>query len=350
MLLSSNISSIHLLRLLHGTDFWSLFFTYFRCGTRASNFASRHNIPISYGSYQDLIDDPDIDVVYIGTIADHHAELAEKCLLAKKPTVVEKPVTLTYKDTKRLVDLARQQQVFFMEGMWTRMFPAMQKVRELITKGEIGRPIVVSGDFGWDTNDCDGQHRIWFPSSGGLIYDVAMYMSQLGLATFENDSFYRTVAMGTKKQMYPQTGPVDFTTLVSCQFERNRDGFLQFYVTGEANTEERAVIQGTEGRIVIEVHHIPCVITLYKEKGRTETTISQNGDNVQEFVFPFPDGSFTTWNNPSSICFTYQIKEVGRALRKGEVECPHYTWRETLDVSKMIETIRSQILSENHHR
>lgn len=85
-----------------------------RSASRAAAFATEHHIPQSYGSYEELIHDPSIDVVYIGTIADTHAELAEQSLLAKKPTVVEKPVTLCYDDTKRLIDLAREQQVFFM--------------------------------------------------------------------------------------------------------------------------------------------------------------------------------------------------------------------------------------------
>lgn len=88
--------------------------SYCRSSTRAAQFASEHKIPTSYGNYDELINDPRIDVVYIGTIADYHAELAEKCLLARKPTVVEKPVTLSYKDTKKLIDLAREQRVFFM--------------------------------------------------------------------------------------------------------------------------------------------------------------------------------------------------------------------------------------------
>ena len=115
------------------------------------------------------------------------------------------------------------------EGMWSRCFPAMKKLRSLIAEGAIGRPVVVSGDFGWNTKDCD-DHRIWLPSSGGMINDVAMYMAQLGLAVFDGDSFRDAVAIGNTKD------GVDLTTLVNCRFEKNLNGFLQFFVTGEANT------------------------------------------------------------------------------------------------------------------
>jgi len=85
-----------------------------RSSSRAADFALKHKISTSYGSYEELIHDPNIDVVYVGTIADSHADLAAQALMAKKPTVVEKPATLSYKDTKTLIDLAKQKEVFFM--------------------------------------------------------------------------------------------------------------------------------------------------------------------------------------------------------------------------------------------
>ena len=243
---------------------------------------------------------------------------------------------------QELLTLTTITMCFFREGMWTRFFPAMKQVRDLVAGGSIGRPIVVSGDFGWATRVCDNGHRIYFPDSGGMIYDVAMYMAQLGLAVFEGDSFGRTTAMGTTIQK--QSAPVDHTALVSSQFF-NSNGFLQFYVTGQANTEERAVIQGTTGRIVLEAHHIPSGFKLYKEGGRVGSP-SASGDDAQVFSFPLPDDSYATWNNPGSIGFSYQIEAVGKALQNGDLECPQYTWRESLEVAKMMENIRGQVISD----
>ena len=83
-----------------------------RSASRADSFARVHELPKSYGSYRELINDPDIDVVYIGTIADSHAELATIALSNKKATVVEKPATTSYQQTKALIDLAQANQVF----------------------------------------------------------------------------------------------------------------------------------------------------------------------------------------------------------------------------------------------
>ncbi len=83
-----------------------------RNGNRAADFAKLHNIPLSYGSYEEILRDPAIDVVYVGSIADQHAEMTKQCLLAGKPTVVEKPLTLTTKETTELVQLASKKNLF----------------------------------------------------------------------------------------------------------------------------------------------------------------------------------------------------------------------------------------------
>ncbi len=82
--------------------------------TKASAFTSEHSIPTSHGSYPELLSDPDVDVVYVGTIADHHAEWERESILAGKPTVVEKPMTLGYEDTRELYELARERNIFLM--------------------------------------------------------------------------------------------------------------------------------------------------------------------------------------------------------------------------------------------
>ena len=91
-----------------------LFFSHHRSSIRAEKFAKDHGVAKMYTKYEDLIYDPNVDVVYIATRADNHAELATWSLYNKKSTVVEKPLTLSVKDTKTLIHLARENEVFFM--------------------------------------------------------------------------------------------------------------------------------------------------------------------------------------------------------------------------------------------
>lgn len=85
-----------------------------RSEQKAQAFAKEHGIPQFYGSYDDLLADPEIDVVYVGSVADQHNKLATMSLLAGKPTVVEKPLTLSYDEASKLVQLAKKQDLFLM--------------------------------------------------------------------------------------------------------------------------------------------------------------------------------------------------------------------------------------------
>jgi len=303
---------------------------------KAESFAHDHDIPKAVGSYKELFQDPSIDVIYIGSIANEHYQLAAQSLfVGKKPTVVEKPLTLNGKDTRNLLQLAQQQNVFFMEGMWTRCFPALRAVRNWIDNGKIGKVVTIQADFGWSTKDCGPHDRIWNQKSGGMILDIGMYMIQLGQVGFAGKRPTRVQAMGSF------VNGVDHTVLTNIQYGNSNDddgGFLQFHISGEANTEERVVIQGTEGRIIIEPPaHIPTVVKLQADQGRTGMT----KDEVLHF--PLPDDSYTTWNYPGSIGFTHQIQAVGEALQKGERQCRHYTHSDSLEVAETMDQILEQL-------
>ena len=302
-----------------------------RSQTKARAFAARHNIPTAYGSYEAMLQDPTIDVVYVGSIADQHAALTEQAILARKPVVVEKPLSLDYTTTKKLTQLARQEHVFLMEGMWTRFFPAMRRVRELMP--QIGEVSVIQADFGWSTAECGPNDRIWSPESGGMTLDIGMYLAQLGQVVWPGSKVLDLQAMGSKEN------GVDHTGLANIMYEGG--GFLQFYVTGAANTEERVLIQGTKGRIIIDPPaHVPQCVRLVMDKGRND-----NSETVSEF--PLPDDSFASWNYPGSIGFVYQIEAVGRALKAGLLECPDFKWEDSLQVASMLDRIRSQLSDAN---
>ena len=224
----------------------------------------------------------------------------------------------------------------FREGMWTRCFPAMRKVRELVAAGDIGKVVAVQADFGWSTADCGPEDRIWYTHSGGMTLDIGMYMAQLGQVAFPDASVERIQAMGTRKN------GVDHTVLANIQYSNDDDdddsmGMLQFYVTGQANTEERVVIQGTSGRIVLDPPaHVPSIVRLFTDEGRgvsKETVLH----------FPLPDDTHTTWNYPGSIGFTHQVEAVGEALRNGEKECSHFTLNDSVQMSAILDSVLQQV-------
>lgn len=313
-----------------------------RCPTKAKEFASLHGIEKSYGSYHDVIQSPDVDVVYIATTADHHLEWAKQSLLAGKPTVVEKPMTLRLQDTKELIDMARTNNTFLMEGMWTRCFPAMHKLRQIIASGELGQIVYCQSDFGWKfPTDYNLNDRIWYKESGGVTLDIGMYCAQIGRVAFPNAQLKDVRATGTVKN------GVDYSVMATVTYQQEdddtEDGLLQFAVTGAANTEERLVIQGTKGRAILDApFHVPERLRIQKDQGR---------GNTEEVVydFPLPKDPFGVWNNPGSIGFFHQINEVGKALKEGKTECESYTWNDSLEVALIVDEIVDQVRGERNN-
>lgn len=313
---------------------------------KAAAFAKKHQIPRSYGSYSELLEDHGIDVVYVGSIADQHSTMTKKCLLAGKPTVTEKPLTLSAADTLELVQLAREKDVFLVEGMWTRFFPAMEKVKEVIMSGEIGDIVNVQGDFGWSNVDCPyPDDRIWNQISGGMTYDIGMYMCQLGQVAYPDSEVERIQAMATIKN------GIDQTVLCNIMFTNgNRDeddqtgqkGMLQFYVTGAANTEERVTFQGTTGRIILDSPaHVPSMVRVFRDAGRGKAIVED------VYNYPLPDDTFgVPWHYPGSVGFTYEVQGVCDAIRKGRRQCSQFSWKHSIQLATIIDEIIRQTRGE----
>lgn len=309
-----------------------------RCATKAEEFATLHGIDKSYGSYHDIIKSPDVDVVYIGTTADYHFEWAKECLLQRKPVVVEKPMTLCLDDTRELIDLARQKDTFLMEGMWTRCFPALHKLRQVIASGELGRIVYCQADFGWMFPTNNLEDRIWNKKSGGVTLDIGMYCAQIGRVAFPKAQLKDVRATGLVKN------GVDYSVMATVTYQHEQDeegdGFLQFAITGAANTEERLVIQGTKGRAILDApFHVPERLRVCKDQGRGEA-------DVMVYEYPLPSDPFGVWNNPGSIGFVHQINEVGKALKEGRNQCDSFTWNDSLEVALIVEEIVDQVRGE----
>lgn len=118
--------------------------------SRAESFFKDNGVPGSpkaYGSYAELVADPDVQIVYVATPHSHHFQNAMLALEAGKNVLCEKALTVNASQAKKLVAKAREKKLFFMEAVWTRYFPLSIKIRELITSGEIGTVYRVTGEF-----------------------------------------------------------------------------------------------------------------------------------------------------------------------------------------------------------
>jgi predicted dehydrogenase len=146
-----------------------------RSRERARQFADAHGIPRAFGSFDELLDDTEVDVVYIASPHNVHAEMAVRALEAGKHVLVEKPFATTADEARAVASAARSAGVLAMEAMWTRYLPQADVVRQLLEHEVIGTVSLVSADFGFSL-PYDPDHRIYAPAlAGGALLDAGIY-------------------------------------------------------------------------------------------------------------------------------------------------------------------------------
>ena len=227
-----------------------------RSAERAAAFAARHDIPRTHDSYRALIDDPDVDVVYIATPHPQHRAVALAALRAGKAVLVEKAFTVTPEATREIAALAAQTGVFAMEAMWTRFQPAVVRMRELIADGAVGEVRSVQVDLGV-RNPLDPNDRFVAPElGGGALFDLTVYpisFAQMVLGNPTAVTAYGVVA--------PPGIDVEETVLLG--FDGGRTAALTASL--RCATPGQARVFGTDGWIdVLPRFHHPDTIVLHR--------------------------------------------------------------------------------------
>src|SRR5882762_7410329 len=137
-----------------------------RSADSAGHFANEFGISRRYGNYAELVSDPEVEVIYIATPHSCHAENTRLALNVGKAVLCEKPFTINAAQAREVIQLARERKLFQMEAMWTRCFPLMKKLRELLTSGAIGEVRQLTADFGFRAEYQDDS-RLFGPEFGG---------------------------------------------------------------------------------------------------------------------------------------------------------------------------------------
>lgn len=142
---------------------------------RASEFANNHSVAKAYGSYQELVEDANVDIIYVATTHNFHFEHTKLCLNHNKSVLCEKPATVNANEFKILQDLASSKSLFYMEAMWTAFLPGVLKAMEWVKSGAIGDVEVVQANFGFPASP-EFTERLFNPNlAGGALLDVGIY-------------------------------------------------------------------------------------------------------------------------------------------------------------------------------
>ncbi|SEJ64446.1 Predicted dehydrogenase [Demequina mangrovi] len=277
--------------------------------SRAQAFADEMGIPKAYGSYEDLVADPDIDVVYVATPHSRHHIDATLAIEAGKHVLCEKAFTQNAAQAREVVAAARAKDVFLMEAMWTRHLPHVHALREAIARGEIGDVISVQADHGQALTHVE---RMWNPElAGGALLDLGVYP-----IAFAHDILGVPDKI-TATARLRETG-VDGQTSMIFDYAHAQASLT---TTMEVRTPNMALIGGTEGRI--EVHD-----TFYTP---TSFTLTRNDGTEMFFDGDVPNG------------FQYEAAEVARRIHAGDKESALLTLDQSLEIMDIMDEVRAQI-------
>ena len=278
----------------------------------ADRFADSFGIVARHSSYEALVADPSVDVVYVATPHPTHRENAILALRAGKPVLVEKPFAMNAAEAREIVEAARKSALFAMEAMWTRFLPHVAVVRDWLGRGVLGDVVTVTADHGqWFAED--PEFRLFAPElGGGALLDLGVY--PVSFASMILGAPNRIVAISD-----PAFTGVDAQTSMVFGYEGGAQAVLTCTLRAKSST--RASIVGTEARIEIDGDfYAPATVTL----------IPRQGD-------PTPVPSVEEGRG-----LRHEADEVARRLAAGDLESPLMPLDETISIMETMDTVRAQ--------
>ncbi|GAU99711.1 hypothetical protein RvY_10670 [Ramazzottius varieornatus] len=293
---------------------------------RAADFAKTFNIPKSYGSYAELAKDPNVNIVYIGTIHPTHYEIVKMMLENDKHVLCEKPMTLWVNHTEELVQLAREKKKFLQEAVWSRFFPAYRTLRQVLKEEKIGEMKMVSAVMGIAMPNTPRLHRKHL--GGGALMDLGSYTIQLAVAVFGNEMPETIKAVATLNNE-----SVDTNLAMILQWKSG--GIAQLSASSLVLMNNDAMIFGTNGTIKLPGHFWCPDEIVYKRTTEGLQTLKH-----EKREFPKIDHK-TNFKHGAGM--VYQAQEVHRSISNGFLESPLMTHDESILFAKIEQEVKKQI-------
>jgi predicted dehydrogenase len=277
---------------------------------RARNLVDQYGFRKAYGSYEELVNDDNVDLIYIASPHSHHYEHAKLCLEHGKNVLCEKSFTVNQKQAKELFLLAKSKKLFIMEAVWTRFLPFAAKLRELIDSGVIGRPLTLTASFGQNLTHID---RLVNPElAGGALLDLGIYP-----LTFASMVFGTEIEKIESACVKSDRG-VDAQDSVTLVYKNGQMAVLNFSFLSKMKNQ--AIIYGDKGYIVLDTFWQAESIQVYVN------------DETEPRVFEVPF-DFTGYE--------YEVRAAAKAIELGELSCVQMQPEETLRILKIMDQLRS---------
>lgn len=276
---------------------------------KALNFSEKFKAKRACNSYDQLIKDSEVDIVYIATPHDSHSELTIQCLNGGKHVLCEKPVALTYEETIKMIEASKANQKFFMEAFWTRFNPSIQEISQKLNHKEIGDVRYINADFAFNVGEATGR-MIDIGLGGGSLMDMGVYpifLSYLILGIPEkilaSANFYESGA--------------DQQTSIIFQY-KNAQAILHSSFVSSSNMQ--AIISGEQGRIQIN--------SIWHET--QSYSVIKNNHKV-DYHFPTKGKGFT-----------YEIEECHQCILNNEIQSSIWSHQDSLSLIQIVDNVRKE--------
>ena len=281
---------------------------------KAEKFAAEHGFGKAYGSYEEMLADPEIDLVYIAVPHSHHYQWTIASLNAGKHVLCEKAFAVNEAQAKEMIRLARKKGLLLTEAIWTRYQPARRMIDDLIAGGVIGKPEVVSANLDYFVIH---QERSVEPSlAGGALLDVGIY--PLNFASMVMGNEIRKI---TASCVMYETG-VDAKDNIFIEYKNG--GMASLYASMTDQSNRTGCISGPKGYIEVSNINNPQEIRVYQHDGYGSRLLR---------TLPVPE---------QINGYEYEVRSALAAIEAGQVECPEMPHEETLEIMRQMDECRRQ--------
>jgi len=279
---------------------------------KANEFAEKFNSTKAYDSYDLLFEDPEVEIIYIATPHNSHAELSIKAMQSRKHVLCEKPMALSYKDAVSMIETSKKHNKFFMEAFWTRFVPSVQDVLAKINNGAIGNVNYIKADFAFHGSETENKRLFDKELGGGALFDIGVY-----------PLFLSYILLGKPKKIIAKAikhkNEIDLQTSMILQYE-SAQSVLHASIVSESDM--KAIISGTEGRIELNAPwYVADGYSLFKNEEKEAT-----------FTLPTLGKGYS-----------HEIIECQNCIRNNQIESKLWSHENCLDLSEIVEEIKIQI-------
>ena len=267
----------------------------------------------AYGSYEELVADPQVDAIYVATPHPAHKENVILALNAGKPVLCEKPFAVNATEAQQMVDAANKNGVALMEAMWARFLPHYAQVREIIQSGVLGKIHTIHADHGQRLADQNIPRLVEPALAGGALLDLGIYPVSFAHMILGNPSKITSSAVITDKGVDAQTSMI---------FDYASGAQAVLNTTMIEQTPCRAVVAGLHGWLEIDrTFYNPASMRVVLNDGATtEYPSSYIGHGLRE-----------------------QAEVFKQLVTSGQQQSQILNWQDTIDIMKTLDQVRSQI-------